>query len=57
MMSWINLTKTDLDVAERHDIAFLNWASLAIGDAHSVDVRTIGRARIRYQKVMLYVQL
>jgi hypothetical protein len=41
-MSWINLAKADLDVAECHDIAFLNRTGLAVGDAHAVDVRSIG---------------
>src|SRR5262245_16187097 len=54
-MSWINLTKANLDVAECHYIAFLNWTSFTVGDADAVNVRAVCRARISHQEVVLNV--
>src|SRR5260370_11487685 len=56
-MSGIQLAEANLDVAESDQVAIGNRAGLAIWNALTVDVRPVGRARVRDQQRALWVHL
>src|SRR5258708_20475172 len=56
-MSGLDSAEANLDVAESDQVAIGNRAGFAVGNALTVDMRAIGRARIRDQQRALRVHL
>src|ERR1700694_4019938 len=56
-MSGIHLAEANLDVAESDEVAVGNRAGFAVGNALTVDVRPVGRARVGDQQRALWIHL